>query len=59
MWGEKIMKVIPGLLFLLALLGIFELVLIIDNMNKIEKIESRLHQDLEALELGTNLLNKH
>ncbi|WRC84815.1 hypothetical protein E5K88_03155 [Helicobacter pylori] len=59
MWNEKILKIIPAMLFLFCLLEIFELVLIINDMNKTEKLEAQLRQNLEALETITNLLDKH
>ncbi|WRF77320.1 hypothetical protein FNE39_05405 [Helicobacter pylori] len=58
MWSEKILKIIPALLFLFSLLEIFELVLIVSNMNKIEKLEAQLQQNLKVLE-DTILLSKH
>ncbi|UOR60035.1 hypothetical protein [Helicobacter pylori] len=59
MWSEKSLKVIPAGVFLFCLLEIFELFLIIDGMNKTEKLESQLMQNLKALEGTTILLNKH
>ncbi|GAA7653433.1 hypothetical protein JP0143_04020 [Helicobacter pylori] len=59
MWNEKFLKIIPAILFLFCLLEIFELVLIINDMNKTEKLEAQLRQNLEVLETITNLLNKH
>ncbi len=59
MWNEKIMKIIPALLFLFVFLEIFELVLIINDMNKTEKLEYQLRQNLEVLETIANLLNEH
>ncbi|RKV15260.1 hypothetical protein KVM52_01005 [Helicobacter pylori] len=56
---EKIIKVIPGLLFLFCLLGVFELVLIINDMNKTEKLESEVKKSLEVIETITKLLNEH
>ncbi|GAA9894023.1 hypothetical protein VN0768_05550 [Helicobacter pylori] len=50
MWDEKIIKIIPTFLFLFCLLQIFELVLIIDNMNKIEKLETAIKNNLKMLE---------
>ncbi|MBS3015439.1 hypothetical protein [Helicobacter pylori] len=55
---EKIIKVIPGLLFLFCFLNIFELFLIIEDMNKTEKIEIQINQNLEVLETITELLNE-
>ncbi|MGL2844223.1 hypothetical protein ACQKBC_07515 [Helicobacter pylori] len=56
---EKIIKIIPGLLFLFCVLGILELFLIIDDMNKTEKLENEVKKNLEALETIAELLNKH
>ncbi|WRA02222.1 hypothetical protein KVM24_02400 [Helicobacter pylori] len=50
MWNEKFLKVIPAVLFLFILLEIFELVLIINDMNKTEKLEARIRNDLKVLE---------
>ncbi len=57
MWHEKFLKVIPALVFLFCLLEIFELVLIIADMNKTEKLEKNLRQNLQMLETITELLN--
>ncbi|GHP83713.1 hypothetical protein VN1200_14860 [Helicobacter pylori] len=59
MWNEKIIKVIPAVLFLFCLLECFEMVLIINDMNKTEKLEREIKQDLEAIETITELLNEH
>ncbi|WRF48741.1 hypothetical protein E5E45_03195 [Helicobacter pylori] len=59
MWNEKFLKIIPAILFLFCLLETFELALIINDMNKTEKLEAQLRQNLEVLETITNLLNKH
>ncbi len=59
MWSEKIMKIIPALLFLFCLLEIFELGLIINGMDKTENLEYQLKQNLEVLETITNLSNEH
>nr|WRE09287.1 hypothetical protein KVE57_01225 [Helicobacter pylori] len=56
---EKIIKVIPALLFLFCVLSILELFLIIEDMNKTEKLEWELKQNLEVIEIITELLNKH
>ncbi|EMH39559.1 hypothetical protein HMPREF1427_00213 [Helicobacter pylori GAM83Bi] len=56
---EKIIKVIPGLLFLFCVLSILELFLIIDDMNKTEKLESEVKKNLEVIETIAELLNKH
>ncbi len=54
MWSEKVLKIVPAILFLFCLLGIFELALIVNDMNKTEKIRKELDNDLEAI---NNLLN--
>ncbi len=59
MWNEKFLKVIPAVVFLFCVLEIFELVLIINDMNKTEKLEAQLRQNLKVLEDITILLNKH
>ncbi|EMG96249.1 hypothetical protein HMPREF1401_00656 [Helicobacter pylori GAM120Ai] len=56
---EKIIKIIPGLLFLFCGLNILELFLIIEDMNKTEKLEMQVKQNLEALETIAKLLNEH
>ncbi|WP_121054555.1 hypothetical protein [Helicobacter pylori] len=57
MFSEKILKVIPALLFLFSVLSVFELFLIIEDMNKTEKIEIELKKNLEVIETFTELLN--
>ncbi|WQV84990.1 hypothetical protein KVK67_00970 [Helicobacter pylori] len=59
MWNERILKIIPALLFLFCLLEIFELVLIINDMNKTERLESQLRENLQVLDNITILLNEH
>ncbi len=59
MWNERFLKVIPAVVFLFCVLEIFELVLIIDDMNKTEKLEAKIRQNLKALEDITILLNDH
>ncbi len=59
MWNERFLKVIPALVFLFVVLEIFELVLIINDMNKTEKIEAEISNNLKALENITILLNEH
>ncbi|GHQ84802.1 hypothetical protein VN1237_08880 [Helicobacter pylori] len=59
MWNEKVLKVIPAVLFLFCILEIFELVLIINDMNKVEKLEVKFEENLEALKTDTTLLNEH
>lgn len=50
MWNEKFLKVIPAIVFLFCLLEIFELMLILEGMNKTEKLETEIRSDLKALE---------
>ncbi|GAA7912187.1 hypothetical protein HpBT056_14050 [Helicobacter pylori] len=59
MWDEKFLKVIPAVVFLFCVLEIFELVLIINDMNKTEKLENALRTNLQVLEDITILLNEH
>ncbi|WP_100983407.1 hypothetical protein [Helicobacter pylori] len=59
MWNEKFLKIIPAVLFLFCLLEIFELVLIVNDMNKTEKLENDLRNNLQVMERITNLLNEH
>ncbi len=59
MWSEKIIKIIPSLLFLFCLLEALELVLAIGGMNKIEKLEAKIENSLKVLEHITILLNEH
>ncbi|WP_120934708.1 hypothetical protein [Helicobacter pylori] len=59
MWNEKTIKIIPSLLFLFCLLEVFELVLIVNDMNKAEKLESKIKDNLKALEHFAILLNDH
>lgn len=59
MWSEKVIKVIPAVLFLFCLLECFELVLIINNLNKIEKLEVKFEEDLESLKTNITSLNKN
>ncbi|GAA9198021.1 hypothetical protein Taiwan878_14490 [Helicobacter pylori] len=49
MWSEKILKVIPAVVFLFCVLEVFELVLIVDAMNKTEKLEAQLQKNLEVV----------
>lgn len=58
MWNEKFLKVIPALVFLFCLLEIFELVLIINDMNQTEKLEAKIENNLKVLESITILLNR-
>ncbi|UOR37128.1 hypothetical protein MPF94_04065 [Helicobacter pylori] len=59
MWNERIIKIIPALLFLFCMLEIFELVLIINDMNNTEKLEAKIRNNLKVLEDITILLNEH
>ncbi|GAA6818401.1 hypothetical protein VN1172_06150 [Helicobacter pylori] len=59
MWHERFLKVFPAVMFLFSILSIFELFLIIEDMNKTEKLEREIKQDLEAIETITELLNEH
>ncbi|GAA7806960.1 hypothetical protein HpCOL18_15460 [Helicobacter pylori] len=59
MWSERFLKIIPALLFLFLVLEIFELVLIINDMNKTEKLEAQLKENLETTKTIINLLNEH
>ncbi|WP_181327215.1 hypothetical protein [Helicobacter pylori] len=59
MWHEKFLKVIPAAIFLFCILEIFEMVLIITDMNKTEKLEAEIRNNLNVLEDITILLNEH
>ncbi|EJC09517.1 hypothetical protein [Helicobacter pylori] len=59
MWNERFFKVIPAVVFLFCLLEIFELVLILNDMNKTEKLEAEIRNNLKVLEDITILLNEH
>ncbi|GAA8840654.1 hypothetical protein VN1337_11900 [Helicobacter pylori] len=59
MWNEKFLKIIPAAVFLFCLLEIFELVLIIGDMNKAEKLENDLRNNLQTMGHVMNLLNEH
>ncbi|GAA8344211.1 hypothetical protein HpNP145_08070 [Helicobacter pylori] len=59
MWNERFFKVIPAMVFLFCVLEIFELVLIINDMNKTEKLETEIRQNLKVLEDITILLDEH
>ncbi|QTO97830.1 hypothetical protein J5D20_04675 [Helicobacter pylori] len=56
---ERIIKVIPGLLFLFCVLGVLELFLIIEDMNKTEKLENEVKKNLETIQMIAELLNEH
>ncbi len=57
MWDKEIIKIMPSLLFLFCLLEIFEMALIIIIMNKIEKLEVQLQENLKMLEISVDSLN--
>lgn len=59
MWNERFFRVIPAGVFLFCLLEIFELVLIINDMNKTEKLEAEIRNNLKVLEDITILFNEH
>ncbi len=59
MWNEKTLKIIPALLFLFSVLSVFELFLIIEDMNKTEKLEIEIKKNLAVIETITELLNEH
>ncbi|QDK11834.1 hypothetical protein [Helicobacter pylori] len=59
MWNERSLKVIPAVLFLFCLLQIFELVLIINDMNKTEKLENDLMNNFQNMGTIMNLLDDH
>ncbi len=59
MWHEKFLKVIPAVVFLFCLLEILELVLIINDMNKTEKLEVEIENDLKVLQDDIILLSKY
>ncbi|GAA7304085.1 hypothetical protein HpCK59_10500 [Helicobacter pylori] len=58
MWSERFLKVIPAVVFLFCVLQIFELVLIINDMNETEKIETKIRNDLKELKDIIILLNE-
>ncbi|WRE77581.1 hypothetical protein KVE96_02875 [Helicobacter pylori] len=59
MFNERSFKVIPAVVFLFCVLEIFELVLIIVDMNKTKKLEYQLSQNLKVSERITILLKEH
>ncbi|MFP6292850.1 hypothetical protein ACLGDZ_07460 [Helicobacter pylori] len=56
MWSERFLKIIPAVLFLFCILEVFELGLIITDMNKTEKLEAEIRNDLKMLGV---LLNEY
>ncbi|GAA7167082.1 hypothetical protein HpBGD52_00100 [Helicobacter pylori] len=59
MWSERFFQMIPAVVFLFCLLEIFELVLIINDMNKTEKLETEIRNNLKVLEGITIFLNEN
>ncbi|GAA9732324.1 hypothetical protein VN0053_15210 [Helicobacter pylori] len=59
MWHERFLKVFPAVMFLFSILSIFELFLIIEDMNKTEKLEAKIRDNLQKLENISILLNEH
>ncbi len=59
MWSERFLKVIPAVVFLFCILEIFELMLIINDMNQTEKLEKSLRSNLQMIGTITELLNEH
>ncbi|MFP5952591.1 hypothetical protein ACLF8M_07545 [Helicobacter pylori] len=59
MWNERFLKIIPAIAFLFCILEVFELALIVYDMNKTEKLEAEVQNSLQKLEDITILINKH
>ncbi len=59
MWNKRFLRVIPAVVFLFCVLEIFELVLIVTDMNKTENLEAEVKNNLKVLEDITILLNEH
>ncbi len=59
MWDEKIIKIVPAVVFLFCLLEIFELALSISYIGKIEKLEAEVINNLKISEDVAALLNDH
>ncbi len=59
MWNEKAIKIIPPVVFLFCLLEIFELGLVINNMDRSEKLEAKIENNLKVLERIMFLLDEH
>ncbi|KOS33514.1 hypothetical protein [Helicobacter pylori] len=59
MWTERFLKIIPAVVFLFCMLEIFELLLIINDMNKTERLEVEIRNNLKALRDITILSNEH
>ncbi|GAA8102447.1 hypothetical protein Kazakh3189_11860 [Helicobacter pylori] len=58
MWIKKSLEIIPAVMFLFCVLEILELVLIIEDMNKTEKLEAEIRNNLKSLEDITIFLNE-
>ncbi|GAA9983018.1 hypothetical protein VN0969_14700 [Helicobacter pylori] len=58
MWIERFLKISPAVVFLFCILEIFELALIINDMNKTEKLEAEIKNNLKVLENITILFNE-
>ncbi|GAA7447536.1 hypothetical protein MM0357_14670 [Helicobacter pylori] len=54
MWNEKYLKIMPAMLFLFCILEVLELSLIVYSMNRIEKIEKDLKNNLQVMETIIN-----
>lgn len=59
MWNENVIKIIPAILFLFCLLECFEMVLIINDLNKTEKLEYKVENNLKMLEHTIILFGEH
>ncbi len=59
MWNEKVIKIIPPVLFLFCLLESLELVLVIDDLNKTERLEAKIENNLKVLGHITILSDEH
>ncbi|MFP6224253.1 hypothetical protein ACLGCM_07730 [Helicobacter pylori] len=59
MWNERFVKVIPAVVFLFCVLEVFELALIISDMDKTEKLEAEMRNNLKVLEDIIISLNEH
>ncbi|WP_033762583.1 hypothetical protein [Helicobacter pylori] len=59
MWNRIYLKFDIKVVFLLCLLEIFELVLIVNDMNKTEKLENDLKDNLQVMGTLINLLDEH
>ncbi|RVY62474.1 hypothetical protein ECC37_07825 [Helicobacter pylori] len=59
MFVQRVLKIIPVVLFLFCILSVFELVFIIEDMNKTEKLEMELKENLVTIKTIAELLNEH